>query len=248
MGAKNSVKKVLVPTKKKSDYVLLFPRDKDFAVYNKATEEFEKLTGGKKKNLTKEQFLESQAQRFAGMDPQLLDAIWNAFDSDNNGVMDVDEFRLYHAINSVGSRRQRAIALFAVTDTSNDRALQKDEIISLMTLAEKLRERAKMDVPPTELIKLTPEQEAEIAKEAEEFLARHDVDKNGSVELEEFLKGWADKKFADFNFFDDKEAPMVGTGQKKEPQGEKEKQPEAEGAEEKKDKKDKKDKKKKEKK
>jgi len=215
MGAKNSVTKVLIPTKKKSDYLRMFPRDSECRVYDQATKEFESITGGKKKNMTKEQFFETQAERFAGMDPKLLDSIWNAFDTDGNGVMDIDEYRLYHGINAVGSRRQRAIALFAVSDTSNDRALQKDEILSLMTLAEKFRLRGQMAAAPAGPIELTPEQAATVADRANKFMERHDLDKNGDVELEEFLKGWADQEFADFNFFDDKSAPLVGTGQKK---------------------------------
>jgi len=209
MGAKNSVCKVLMPVKKKEDYVRLFPRDKDFKIYDAATDEFQKITGNKKNKMTKEQFLKSQAERFAGMDPTLLESIWNAFDCDGNGIMDRDEFRLYRAINAVGSRRQRAIALFAVTDTSNDRILQKSEIVSMMILVRKFNKKAKMEDPPTGPIELTPEEVVEVTAEADAFLARHDKDGNQLIEFEEFLKGWQDASFADFNFFDDKDAPMT---------------------------------------
>jgi len=209
MGAKNSVSKVLCPVKKKEDYIRLFPRDKDYKIYDSATDEYQKITGDKKKKMTKEQFMKSQAERFTGMDPTLLESIWNAFDCDGNGVMDRDEFRLYRAINAVGSRRQRAIALFAVTDTSNDRVLQKGEIVSMMILARKFAKRSKMEDPPSGPIELTPEEIVDVTAEADAFLARHDKDGNQLIEFEEFLKGWQDASFADFNFFDDKDAPMT---------------------------------------
>jgi len=210
MGAKNSVLKVLSPPKKKEEYARMFPLDKDFKIYDRATQEFEEIVGGKKKksSMTKEQFLETQKHRFVGMDPHLLNAIWNAFDTDGNGVMDVDEFRLYHAINAVGSRRQRAIALFAVTDTSNDRALEKSEIVSMMILARIFKKRSELDPPPTEPIQLTPEELMDVTTQAEGFMERHDKDKSHTVEIDEFVKGWQDEAFADFNFFDDKSAPM----------------------------------------
>jgi len=207
MGAKNSVVKVLTPPKKKDDYARMFPLDKDFKVYDSATAEFQEITGGKKKKMSKDQFLSSQSRRFIGMEPHLLESIWNAFDTDGNGVMDVDEFRLYRAVNSCGSRRQRAIALFAVTDTSNDRALQKNEIASMMILAFRFNKRNKMDPPPTDVIQLTTDELVEITKQADAFLERHDKDGNKSVEIEEFVAGWQDEAFADFNFFDDKNAP-----------------------------------------
>ena len=181
----------------------------DYKIYDAATDEYQKITGDKKKKMTKEQFLNSQAERFAGMDPTLLNSIWNAFDCDGNGVMDRDEFRLYRAINAVGSRRQRAIALFAVTDTSNDRILQKSEIVSMMILVRKFNKKAKMEDPPSGPIELTPEEVVEVTAEADAFLARHDKDGNQLIEFEEFLKGWQDASFADFNFFDDKDAPMT---------------------------------------
>ena len=168
-----------------------------------------KITGNKKNKMTKEQFLKSQAERFAGMDPHLLESIWNAFDCDGNGFIDRDEFRLYRAINGVGSRRQRAIALFAVTDTSNDRVLQKSEIVSMMILARKFAKRGKMDATPTEPIELTADEVVEVTAQADDFLARHDKDGNQLIEFEEFLKGWQDASFADFNFFDDKDAPTT---------------------------------------
>jgi len=207
MGAKNSVVKVLSPPKNKDKYARMFPLDKDFKVYDGATREFEEIVGDKKKGMTKEQFLKSQSQRFVGMEAQLLNAIWNAFDSDGNGVMDVDEFRLYHAINSVGSRRQRAIALFAVSDTSNDRSLEKSEIISMMILARQFSKRSKMDVPPEGPVQLTADELLEVTKQADAFMERHDKDNSKTVEIEEFVKGWEDEAFADFNFFDDKAAP-----------------------------------------
>jgi len=204
MGAKHSIVKTLVPPKRKEDYPRLFPLDKDYKVYDKATAEFEEITGGKKKKMTKEQFLESQKKRFEGMDPRLLDNIWNAFDSDNNGVMDVNEYRLYCAINSVGSRRQKAVALFAVTDTSNDRALQKNEVANLMVLARKFAKKSQMGGEATGPIELTSDEMVEVTKQADEFMERHDKDGNGNVELEEFLAGWQDQAFADFNFFEQK--------------------------------------------
>lgn len=209
MGAKNSVSKVLMPVKKKEDYIRLFPRDKDYKLYDAATDEFKKITGDKKNKMTKEQFIKSQTERFAGMDPHLLENIWNAFDCDGNGFIDRDEFRLYRAINGVGSRRQRAIALFAVTDTSNDRVLQKSEIVSMMILARKFAKRSKMDAPPTEPVELTADEVVEVTAQADEFLARHDKDGNQLIEFEEFVKGWQDAAFADFNFFDDKDAPTT---------------------------------------
>jgi len=220
MGGKHSVAKVLAPVKKKEDYARLFPRDKDYKLYDSSTNEFVEITGSKKKKMTKDQFFSTQTKRFVGMEPHLLEAIWNAFDSDNNGVMDIDEFRLYKAINSVGSRRQRAIALFAVTDTSNDRALEKNEIASMMILAKKFAKRSAMAEPPTEVIQLTPDELVAFTAQADAFMERHDKDKNGSIELEEFLKGWQDEAFADFNFFDDKSAPLFGEGaeEKKEEQ------------------------------
>jgi len=209
MGAKHSVSKILCPARKKEDYARMFPLDKDFKLYDKAAVEFEEITGGKKKKMTKDQFISSQSKRFAGMEPALLNSIWNAFDSDGNGMMDVDEFRLYTAVSTVGSRRQRAIALFAVSDTSNDRSLQKNEIASIMILARKFAKKTQMGGEPSEIIQLTPDELVEVTKQADEFMERHDKDGNHVVELEEFLKGWQDAAFADFNFFDDKSAPMV---------------------------------------
>jgi len=212
MGAKNSVAKILNPPRKKEDYARMFPLDKDYKVYDSATVEFEEITGSKKKKMTKEQFLDSQKERFAGMDPHLLESIWNAFDSDGNGVMDVEEFRLYRAINGAGSRRQRAIALFAITDTSNDQALQKPEIASMMILARKFMKRTQMTTPPEGLIELTPDELVEITAKADAFMERHDKDGSNCVELQEFVAGWQDEAFADFNFFDDKSAPLKAVG------------------------------------
>jgi len=209
MGAKNSILKVLNPPKSKDDYQRMFPLDKNFVIYETAASEFETITGGKRRKMTKGQFMMSQGRRFEGMDPQLLANIWNAFDSDGNGVMDLDEYRLYCAINAAGSRRQRAIALFAVVDTSNDRCLQEGEIMSLMALARKFKKREGMAVSPGAIVELSPEEIGEISIVAKEFMEFHDRDKSGSISVEEFLNGWQDEAFADFNFFDNKQAPLV---------------------------------------
>jgi len=202
----NSPAKILTPPKKKEDYVNMFPLDRDLKIYNAAAAEFEQITG-KKKTMTKDQFLNSQASRFAGMDSHLLGAIWNAFDADGNGVMDVNEYRLYHAVNAVGSCNQRAMALFAVTDTSNDRVLQENEIVSMMILARKFKKRAEMAAPPTGPVDLTEDELLQVSKDADAFMEHHDKDKNKSVEVEEFVKGWQDQAFADFNFFENKFLP-----------------------------------------
>jgi len=143
---------------------------------------------------------------------ELAERIVNCFDKNGDGKIDVREFLLMMSATRSDDPGQTARGLFKIYDKDNNGSLDESELIDCMTLfarsriiqiLNKLKQEAEKD--PTlavedfdsqkETVTLTDAQKEEVVKTAKAIMNQFDSDKNGSISLEEFVKGCNGRHF-----------------------------------------------------
>jgi len=130
----------------------------------------------------------------------VIEVLWRVFDNDRNGRVDFRELLLGAAIVMKGTIDQKARALFNLHDANGDGTLTKDELqksIKRTMKAGRKIIRASMKQLEHDLGKAhayrTEKVSDEMAKDyfvkiiVEKIFSEADVDRNGTVSLEEFV-------------------------------------------------------------
>lgn len=143
---------------------------------------------------------------------ELAERIVSCFDKNGDGVIDVREFLLMMSATRSDNPTQTARGLFKIYDKDDSGELDESELIEFMTLfarsriiqiLNKLKKEAVADPTlavedfdsQTETVNLTDAQKEEVVRTAKAIIAQFDTDKNGSISLEEFVKGCNGKHF-----------------------------------------------------
>jgi len=143
---------------------------------------------------------------------ELAERIVRCFDKNGDGKIDVREFLLMMSATRSDDPGQTARGLFKIYDKDDSGELDESELIEFMTLfarsrviqiLNKLKAEAATDDsiavedfdPQKETVSLTEAQQEEVVKTAKAIIAQFDTDKNGTISLEEFVKGCNGKHF-----------------------------------------------------
>jgi len=157
-------------------------------VYDNMAAEFMNLTGGQNE-IPHEVWTEAFSGAF-GEDGQDLSAhyetIFSVLDCDHNNTLTLDEYMLFQGVILYGDGRFKLRALFAIADTSRDNVLTADELRNSFVFAMKISNRNNPEYPGNPNV-ITPEQNAIIDNAVRNVFELVDTDKNGTIELNEFL-------------------------------------------------------------
>ena len=144
--------------------------------------------------------------------PELAERIVTCFDKNGDGKIDAREFLLMMSATRSDNPEQTARGMFKIYDKDDSGELDEKELIEFMGLfarsriiqiMNKLKQESSQDDsvsvldfdPLKETVTLTPEQNEEVVKTAKAIIAQFDADKNGSISLEEFVKGCNGRHF-----------------------------------------------------
>jgi len=114
--------------------------------------------------------------------------IWRLFDVDKDGVMTWPEFLLCACFLSASKSHAMILSYFVIVDADGNGRLSKKEILDVFTkfLATKKRKDKRHGAEG-----LTYEERKQLQSYTTEFLKIADKNKNGFVELEEFMGAWS---------------------------------------------------------
>ena len=138
--------------------------------------------------------------------PELAERIVRCFDKNGDGKIDVREFLLMMSATRSDDPSQTARGLFRIYDKDDSGSLDEAELIECMSLfarsriiqiLNKIKKEATTDDSVAvedfdsqkDVVTLTDAQKEEVVKTAKAIMAQFDSDKNGSISLEEFVKG-----------------------------------------------------------
>jgi len=144
--------------------------------------------------------------------PELAERIVKCFDRNGDNKIDAREFLLMMSATRSDDPAQTARGMFSIYDKDANGELEEKELVEFMTLfarsriiqiLNKLKKEAAENPnvaveefdPQKDTVNLTPAQLEEVNKTAKAIMAQFDTDKNGTISLEEFVKGCNGKHF-----------------------------------------------------
>mmetsp|Transcript_17911 Transcript_17911/g.19938 ORF Transcript_17911/g.19938 Transcript_17911/m.19938 type:complete len:203 (-) Transcript_17911:108-716(-) len=154
-----------------------------------------------KGKITREQFLNTYA-RHGIMDIELGNQVFDSFDRDKNGLLDIREYLSLMGVAYGGTLEQKLKASFEVFDKDGDGELSKDEIRDIIVIIIKQIERTRLregssnpyitgETPVT----IDKDGQAKIEKMLNEVFDVVDTDGSGTIDEDEFITGF--KKHGD---------------------------------------------------
>eukprot|EP01113_Clastostelium_recurvatum_P044084 TRINITY_DN73_c0_g1_i3.p1 TRINITY_DN73_c0_g1~~TRINITY_DN73_c0_g1_i3.p1 ORF type:complete len:233 (-),score=77.70 TRINITY_DN73_c0_g1_i3:104-745(-) len=145
---------------------------------------------GKDGIVTKEDFKEAVRQSLGTSDPSFAAALYNMFDKDGSKGIDAKEFILAFAYLSNKSLDDVVETSFRVFDLNNDGHLSKSELraVSIMNARMKKYITVHQRAIPLDKILLLPIEVAQVHEQSDKLFARLDVNKDGEVSQEEFIR------------------------------------------------------------
>jgi len=143
--------------------------------------------------ISREAFVESVAST---SHPELAGMIFDVFDKDNNGIMDLREYLAMCGMTRAGTPEQRLAASFDLFDENSDGVISKDEVRAIlkmlvqqkMAIARFQQTGRKCSASSQSLDTKTL---MSIDRIVDMTFAKVDTDKNGTIDKEEFIQGFA---------------------------------------------------------
>jgi len=147
---------------------------------------------GKDGKITKAQF----KQILDGvMHPDLADKVFESFDRDNSGTMDVREYLAMMGVTHGGTLEQKLNASFELFDKDASGDLSRDEIKEMFVMIVKQKKRAASQKSPggaaTADVVLDAKSMAAIETVINTVFDRIDADHSGTIDRTEFLDGFS---------------------------------------------------------
>jgi len=143
--------------------------------------------------ISREAFVDSVAST---SHPELAGMIFDVFDKDGNGTMDLREYLIMCGMTRAGSVEQRLAASFELFDENGDGVISKDEVRAIlkMLVQQKMaiasfqktgkKHSASSQVLDTKTL-------MSIDRVVDLTFAKVDTDHNGTIDKEEFVQGFA---------------------------------------------------------
>ena len=159
--------------------------------YKNAVAAFKKIAGSTKKEMSRKQFTKTLTQKYP---PTFADLIFDTFDTDGNGTMSLSEFLVYMGLSNGGSVEQKLRGSFMLFDKDHNGQLERDEVITcFQTLLHSSLYKRYVEThdgkKPKDLV-LTDAQKTEISTVVGALFDTLDVDKSGTIDMDEFVNGF----------------------------------------------------------
>ncbi|KAH3766219.1 hypothetical protein Pelo_1893 [Pelomyxa schiedti] len=124
------------------------------------------------------------------MHDDLAEQVFDSFDFDHNGYMDVREYLSMMGVTHGGSLEQKLNASFDLFDKNGDGVLSKEEVKGMFVLIIKQKRAAANPKAPQE--ELDEKSLQTIQGIVDAVFSRVDTDGNGTIDRKEFLAGFKD--------------------------------------------------------
>jgi len=159
--------------------------------YKNAIAAFKKMAGSTSKEMSRKQFTKTLTLKYPD---EFADLIFDTFDTDGNGTMSLSEFLVYMGLSSGGTVEQKLQGSFMLFDKDHNGELERSEVIGcFQTLLHSSLYKHYVEThggkKPKEL-SLSDSQKGEIATIVGELFDNLDTDKNGTIDMQEFVDGF----------------------------------------------------------
>jgi Ca2+-binding EF-hand superfamily protein len=122
----------------------------------------------------------------SGVDKEMAEILFDTYDADGSGDVDVDEFLGLVALTLNGTDEEQIRASFHAFDKDRSGTLTKEELrLKIKTLL-----RSKKDGSPRTAEEIAA-METEVNKLLDDVFELIDTDKSGSIDIDEYVKGFA---------------------------------------------------------
>eukprot|EP01105_Mastigella_eilhardi_P002573 TRINITY_DN1321_c0_g2_i1.p1 TRINITY_DN1321_c0_g2~~TRINITY_DN1321_c0_g2_i1.p1 ORF type:complete len:176 (-),score=64.83 TRINITY_DN1321_c0_g2_i1:109-636(-) len=122
---------------------------------------------------------------------ELADQVFDSFDRDKNGYMDLDEYLTMMGVTHGGTVQQKLNASFDLFDKNGDGTLSRDEIREMFILIIK-QKRVAQGKPVVKGETLEAREMAIIEGVIEAVFKEVDIDHNGVLDRAEYLRGFSE--------------------------------------------------------
>lgn len=123
--------------------------------------------------------------------------VFRAFDSDHSGSLDADEYLMMMGVTNFGTTEQKLKASFTLFDRNGDEVLSKEEVKEMLISVVKQRitlqhlNSTGKHISVDSVI-LDAKDVETIVKIVEEVFFKVDADRSGSIDYQEFVKGFSE--------------------------------------------------------
>jgi len=143
--------------------------------------------------ISREAFIDSVS---ATSHPELAAMIFDVFDKDGNNVMDLREYLVMCGMTRAGTVEQRLGASFELFDENGDGVISQDEVRNILRLlVQQKMAMARFQATGHKCCassqKLDEKTLASIDRVVAITFAKVDTDKNGTIDKDEFIQGFA---------------------------------------------------------
>jgi len=158
-----------------------------------------RMQKGSNNAISKSKFIAVMAEHGVA-DEEFAGAIFDSFDNDGNGSIDIDEYMALMGVTFGGTVEDKLEASFNMFDKDGDGELDRDEIEQMVLMATRVvvrkqynagKARNKRATGSTE-VDIPPELHAKIKEIINEIFDKVDKDGNGKLSREEFKQGFAE--------------------------------------------------------
>eukprot|EP01089_Gocevia_fonbrunei_P004293 TRINITY_DN1431_c0_g1_i2.p1 TRINITY_DN1431_c0_g1~~TRINITY_DN1431_c0_g1_i2.p1 ORF type:complete len:192 (-),score=47.63 TRINITY_DN1431_c0_g1_i2:96-671(-) len=143
---------------------------------------------GKNGEITKDRFIEVMTKEGAA-DEQFANAIFDSFDRDGNGTIDIREYMALMGVSFGGGVDEKLEASFQLFDEDGNGELDKDEVERMLCMVMKSMLRRSGQTSGGEPV-LSKKRLKEIKKIVDEIFDKVDANKSGTIDLDEFKLGF----------------------------------------------------------
>lgn len=153
------------------------------------------------RTISKEKFIEIMAEHGAA-DEEFATAIFESFDADESGKIDIQEYLSLMGITFGGSVEEKLQASFRLFDKDGDGELDADEIENMLMMATRAVVRKQYNASQQQAhnkiatgkteVEIPEPLRLKIKEIVAEIFEKVDTDGNGKLSLEEFTNGFAE--------------------------------------------------------
>eukprot|EP01105_Mastigella_eilhardi_P021994 TRINITY_DN5381_c0_g4_i1.p1 TRINITY_DN5381_c0_g4~~TRINITY_DN5381_c0_g4_i1.p1 ORF type:complete len:199 (+),score=46.55 TRINITY_DN5381_c0_g4_i1:62-658(+) len=130
------------------------------------------------------------------LQPELVDQVFDSFDRDHNGYMDVREYLAMMGVTYGGTLDQKLNASFELFDKNGDGGLSREEVRDMFLMIVKQKRAAQSFMKTGARVPMNQPLDTKamtaIEKVIDTVFDRVDRDKNGSIDRHEFMLGFSE--------------------------------------------------------
>eukprot|EP01090_Pellita_catalonica_P023412 TRINITY_DN9631_c0_g1_i1.p1 TRINITY_DN9631_c0_g1~~TRINITY_DN9631_c0_g1_i1.p1 ORF type:complete len:191 (+),score=58.24 TRINITY_DN9631_c0_g1_i1:61-633(+) len=145
---------------------------------------------GKDNEISKETFIEVMTNQGAA-DREFASAIFDSFDRDRSGTIDIREYMALMGVSFGGSVDEKLEASFNLFDEDGNGELDVDEVEKMLCMV--MKSMLRRNSTTEDAAALSKKRKKEIGRIVAEIFAKVDTDESGTIDLDEFKKGFKEQ-------------------------------------------------------